>query len=61
VSGRLSRRSRFQLEDLWVASAEEALDNNSSSFAVLPLTTLLKEGGAIDRLKKQGYEVQQPQ
>jgi TraB/PrgY/gumN family len=52
--------ARSQLEDLWVSSAEAAVDKNTSSFAVLPITTLLKEGGAIDRLKQQGYEVVEP-
>jgi hypothetical protein len=53
--------ARSRLEDLWISSAKAALDNNASSFAVLPIATLLKNDGAIDRLKKQGYEVQEPQ
>ena len=53
--------ARSRLEDLWLSSAETALDKNASSFAVLPIAALLKEDGAIDRLKKQGYEVQEPQ
>ena len=53
--------ARSRLEDLWISSAKTALDNNASSFAVLPIATLLKDDGAIDRLKKQGYEVQEPQ
>ena len=53
--------ARSRLQDLWLSSAKTALDNNASSFAVLPIATLLKDDGAIDRLKKQGYEVQEPQ
>lgn len=53
--------ARSGLEDLWISSAKNALDHNASSFAVLPIATLLKDDGAIDRLKKQGYEVQEPQ
>jgi hypothetical protein len=52
--------ARSRLEDLWLSSATAALDGNVSSFAVLPITTLLKDDGAIDRLRKQGYEVQEP-
>lgn len=53
--------ARTRLEDLWLTSAKSALDNNTSSFAVLPIATLLKDDGAIERLKKQGYEVLEPQ
>ena len=53
--------ARSRLEDLWISAAKSALDINASSFAVLPITALLKEEGAIDRLKKQGYEVLEPQ
>ena len=53
--------ARSRLEDLWISAAKSALDINASSFAVLPITALLKEEGAVDRLKKQGYEVLEPQ
>jgi hypothetical protein len=53
--------ARSKLEDLWITSAESALAKNASSFAVLPIAALLKDDGAVDRLKKQGYEVQEPQ
>lgn len=52
--------ARSRLQDLWLSSAKTALANNASSFAVLPITALLKDDGAIDRLKQQGYEVQEP-
>lgn len=53
--------ARSRLEDLWISSVESAIANNASSFAVLPIAALLKDDGAVDRLKKQGYEVQEPQ
>jgi hypothetical protein len=53
-------RAREQLSDLWMSTAEGALDKNVSSFAVLPMTVLLKEDGLLDRLKAQGYAVQEP-
>ena len=53
-------RARTEIADLWISTAEAALDKNASSFAVLPLTDLLKEDGLLDRLKARGYAVQEP-
>jgi hypothetical protein len=52
--------ARSQLDDLWILTAEAALEKNVSSFAVLPITRLLKEDGALERLRRQGYEVHEP-
>jgi TraB/PrgY/gumN family len=53
-------RARKQIADLWMSTADAALDKNASSFAVLPITVLLKEDGVLDRLKAAGYGVQEP-
>jgi uncharacterized protein YbaP (TraB family) len=53
-------RARRQIEDLWLSTADTALDKNASSFAVLPITVFLKEGGLLDRLRARGYAVQDP-
>jgi TraB/PrgY/gumN family len=53
-------RARRQIADLWMSTAEGALEKNVSSFAVLPMTVLLKEDGVLDRLKAKGYAVQEP-
>jgi hypothetical protein len=53
--------AQSELENLWLTTVESAIDKNNSSFAVLPITVLLKDGGALDQLKKQGYEVTEPQ
>ena len=52
--------ARRQLADLWMSTAQRALDEHVSSFAVLPIGLLLKEDGALDRLKAKGYAVQEP-
>lgn len=53
-------RARMQIVDLWISTAQAALDKNASSFAVLPLTDLLKKDGLLDRLKTNGYAVEEP-
>ncbi len=52
--------ARTQIQDLWLSTADAALDKNASSFAVLPITVFLKEDGLLDRLRAKGYAVQDP-
>jgi hypothetical protein len=49
-----------RLVDTWVAAAEAALDKNTSSFAVLPITELLKPDGWLAKLRDRGYQIQEP-
>jgi uncharacterized protein YbaP (TraB family) len=58
-------RDRFQdlmsrLRATWLAAAEKSLTDHVSSFAVLPMTALLREDGALTDLRAQGYEVEEP-
>jgi hypothetical protein len=53
-------QARRRIADLWMASAQAALAKNASSFAVLPMTVLLKQDGVLERLKAAGYVVQEP-
>jgi hypothetical protein len=53
-------RARTQIADLWLSTADAALDKNVSSFAVLPMTIFLKEDGVLSRLRAKGYAVQDP-
>jgi hypothetical protein len=53
-------RSRTELEDLWLSTADAALDKNVSTFAVLPIPLFLKEDGLLERLRAKGYTVQDP-
>jgi hypothetical protein len=49
-----------QISELWISTAQSALDKNVSTFAVLPITILLKNDGVLDRFKAKGYRVQEP-
>ena len=53
-------KAHQQISDLWIASAVAALAKNASTFAVLPITVLLKDNGVLERLKAKGYAVQEP-
>ena len=58
-------RDRFQdlrsrLRATWLAAAERSLSEHASSFAVLPMTALLREDGVLPALAAQGYEVEEP-
>ena len=53
--------AQIKLADLWMATAQTALDENVSSFAVLPMTVLLKQDGVLDQLRAKGYAIQEPQ
>jgi uncharacterized protein YbaP (TraB family) len=50
---------RAQLAEAWLAAAEHALDDDESSFAVVPIKELLA-GGLLERLRAQGYEIREP-
>jgi len=49
-----------QVQDLWVATADNALDKNASTFAVLPLTEFLEKDGLLDKLRAKGYTIAEP-
>ena len=44
----------------WLAVAEEAIAKNNSTFASLPVSDLLENGGLLDRLRAAGYTVEDP-
>jgi len=49
-----------KIEAEWLATAETALRNNTSTFALLPISELLKPDGYLAKLQAKGYEVQAP-
>ncbi|NZA26339.1 TraB/GumN family protein [Luteimonas sp. SJ-92] len=51
---------RRQLGDLWLEAAEAALARNASTFASLPVSTLVREDGLLARLQARGYAVEEP-
>ncbi|HBF49379.1 MAG TPA: TraB/GumN family protein [Massilia sp.] len=44
----------------WMAAAEKALENNTSTFAVLGMREVLSPQGALAKLKAKGYTVEKP-
>jgi hypothetical protein len=49
-----------QLDEKWLAAADDALSHNESSFAVLPISQLLGQDGWLAKLRAQGYSVRDP-
>ncbi len=61
---RLSEQMNVAIEKLvsaWTAEADSALRTNASTFAVIPMENLLAKDGPLDRLRKKGYTVEDPQ
>jgi uncharacterized protein YbaP (TraB family) len=52
---------RKRVTDDWANAAGYALLRNQSTLAVLPMAELLGEGGALARLRANGYLVEEPQ
>lgn len=46
--------------DSWVVAAEKALENNTSTFALLGMKEVLSPQGALAKLKAKGYTVEKP-
>ena len=46
-----------RMDAAWLAAAENALANNASSFALLPMRHLTEPDGYVARLRAKGYEV----
>jgi TraB/PrgY/gumN family len=53
-------QAEAQLTDAWLAAADDALDKNSSSFAVLPIGEVLAPDGWLAKLRARGYAVRDP-
>ncbi|WP_020654022.1 TraB/GumN family protein [Massilia niastensis] len=54
------KNMKTNMREKWLASAEKALANNSSSFAMLPIKDVLDPKGVIAALAARGYTVEQP-
>jgi TraB family protein len=52
--------STLQLQNLWLENADRVLQTNRTTFAILPITELLKNEGPIAKLKAKGYQVREP-
>lgn len=49
-----------QLDAAWLAAAEAALAEHPRSFALLPMSLMLREGGFLDQLRARGYTITPP-
>lgn len=47
-------------EAIWMEAAEQALNANAQTFAMLPMEEVLSPHGLIARLKAKGYQVEAP-
>lgn len=50
----------LRLENEWMEAAEKSLNQNASTFAVLPVGQLLKPGGLLERLAAKHYTIEAP-
>ena len=62
---RIAQRHGFddleaQLESKWMSAAETALGKNENSFAVLPMSLMLRADGFLEQLRNRGYTVEAP-
>jgi hypothetical protein len=51
---------REQLAALWTAAAEESLAANRTTFAIVPLTKLMRDDGYLAGLRAKGYLIEAP-
>jgi hypothetical protein len=58
--GRQMTDARDRLFDHWLATALEALARNPTTFAVLPISELLRPDGPLARLRAQGFLITDP-
>lgn len=49
-----------RLENEWMEAAEKSLNQNASTFAILPVGQLLKPGGVLERLAAKNYTIEAP-
>ncbi len=49
-----------RLENEWLTAAEKSLGQNTSTFAVLPVSQLLQPDGLLERLAAKGYVIEAP-
>jgi uncharacterized protein YbaP (TraB family) len=53
--------ARVDMDHAWLAAAEQALRDNASSFAVLPMDELLRPDRRLAMLAARGYTVEAPE
>jgi hypothetical protein len=49
-----------RIRQAWLDAVEKALDNNTSTFAVLEINELLQPDGFLQELRERGYDIREP-
>ncbi|MGE4071160.1 MAG: TraB/GumN family protein [Lysobacterales bacterium] len=49
-----------RLKDAWLDAAETAMAKNQITFAILPMSMILRPDGYVEALRARGYEVEEP-
>ena len=49
-----------QSKDKWLTAAEQALANNQTTFAELPISNIIRPDGLLEQLRTRGYEIKEP-
>ena len=49
------------MDQAWLSAAEQALRDNASTFAILPMDELLRSDRRLAMLQSRGYTVEPPE
>ncbi len=52
--------AKQQVTDAWFANVEAALEQNEVTFAVLPMSEILRDDGRLAKLRERGYLIEPP-
>jgi uncharacterized protein YbaP (TraB family) len=52
---------KLRMKTSWLTAAEKALANNTSTFAMLPMSDLLNPDGLVADLRAKGYQIDEPE
>lgn len=52
--------SRIRLQNIWLNHAKTALETHRSTFAIIPISHLLKEQGVLFELESANYQIEPP-
>lgn len=55
------REARTKTREIWLQNAQQALENNTTTFAMLPLKEILSPTGLLTQLQAKGYKVVAPE
>ncbi len=55
-----AEQASVQAQINWVAAAQKSLENNRSTFALLPVANLFRPDGHLEKLRALGYSIEAP-